>query len=47
MKSRAASLRAAVKKELKELRPVNFLFLTAAGLVNAFGVTMFLYPVKL
>lgn len=47
MKSRAASLRAAIKKELKELRPVNFLFLTVAGLVNAFGVTMFLYPVKL
>ncbi len=36
-----------VKAQLKELRPVNFLFLTVAGFVNAFGVTMFLYPVKL
>ena len=34
-------------KELKELRWQNFLLLTLAGLVNAFGVTMFLAPVKL
>ena len=33
--------------ELKELRPVYFLFLTVAGIINAIGVTMFLYPVKL
>ena len=33
--------------KLNELRPVNFLLLTAAGIVNAFGVTMFLFPVKL
>lgn len=34
-------------KGLRELRPVNFLFLTVAGIVNAFGVTFFLFPVKL
>ncbi|MBQ8089290.1 MAG: YitT family protein [Pyramidobacter sp.] len=37
----------AVKKNLKELRPLNFAMLTAAGIINAFGVTMFLFPVKL
>ena len=36
-----------LRRELRELRPANFLFLTAAGVVNAFGVTMFLYPVRL
>ena len=36
-----------VKKELKDLRPAHFLFLTIAGVINAFGVTIFLYPVKL
>ena len=38
---------AAVKKGLKELRALNFAMLTAAGVINAFGVTMFLFPVKL
>ncbi len=32
---------------LRGLSPLNFLFLTAAGLINAFGVTIFLAPVKL
>ncbi|MCR4621270.1 MAG: YitT family protein [Clostridiales bacterium] len=36
-----------IKKELKELRFVSFLFLTLAGAVNAFGVSLFLFPVKL
>lgn len=36
-----------VQRLLKELRLRNFLCLTAAGLVNAFGVTLFLAPVKL
>lgn len=31
----------------KSLNPVNFIFLTVAGIVNAFGVIMFLAPVKL
>lgn len=40
------------KKELRKgqrdkLRIRNFLILTAAGIINAFGVTVFLYPVKL
>lgn len=39
--------KSAFRKELKELRPVYFIFLTVAGMINAFGVTMFLYPVKL
>lgn len=36
-----------VLKELGTLRWQNFLLLTLAGLINAFGVTMFLAPVKL
>lgn len=37
----------AVWNALREIRPVNFLFLLIAGIVNAFGVSLFLYPVKL
>lgn len=36
-----------LKKEIKELRLINFLLLTAAGTINAFGVSLFLFPVKL
>ena len=32
---------------LKKLNWKNFLLLTLAGIINAFGVTMFLAPVKL
>ena len=32
---------------LKKIRIVNLLMLTAAGMVNAFGITLFLTPVKL
>ena len=35
------------KKRNREIRPLNFLFLTLAGIINAFGVTLFLFPVKL
>lgn len=35
------------KRELKRLNPKNFLMLTIAGFINAFGVTIFLSPVKL
>ena len=35
------------KKELKMLEFKNFVMLTIAGIINAFGVTIFLYPVKL
>ena len=37
----------ALWRKLKELRPAYFIYLTVAGVINAFGVTMFLYPVKL
>lgn len=33
--------------ELKEINPLTFVFLTIAGVINAFGVTIFLFPVKL
>ena len=36
-----------IKKELKKLKISTFLMLTIAGIVNAFGVTIFLFPVKL
>ena len=36
-----------ILKEFKELRLRNFLMLTIAGIINAFGVTIFLFPVKL
>ena len=36
-----------LKKEIKELRIINFLLLIAAGTINAFGVSLFLFPVKL
>ena len=34
-------------KELKKLKATNFFMLTIAGIINAFGVTIFLAPVKL
>ena len=34
-------------KELKKIKFVNLLMLTIAGIVNAFGITLFLTPVKL
>ena len=36
-----------ILKDLKTLRWQNFLFLLLAGCINAFGVTVFLAPVKL
>lgn len=36
-----------IKKELKKLKISTFLMLTIAGIINAFGVTIFLFPVKL
>lgn len=36
-----------LRKELSLLRWQNFLFLTLAGTINAFGVVLFLFPVKL
>ncbi len=34
-------------KEIRELRIKNFLVLTLAGIINSFGVSLFLFPVKL
>lgn len=39
--------RATLFAALHTLNVMNFLFLTAAGIINAFGVVMFLAPVKL
>jgi len=36
-----------MRQHMKELNLMNFLILTVAGFVNAFGVTVFLAPVKL
>lgn len=36
-----------LKRGSKELKPINFLLLAVAGIINAFGVTIFLFPVKL
>lgn len=41
------SQKASVKNEMKKLKLFSFLMLTIAGTINAFGVTIFLYPVKL
>lgn len=46
-KRKTDKISCALKNELKDLRLIYFLFLTVAGVVNAIGVTMFLYPVKL
>lgn len=34
-------------KQLKKIRIINLMMLTVAGIVNAFGITIFLTPVKL
>ncbi len=36
-----------IKDELRELNWFSFVMLTIAGCINAFGITVFLYPVKL
>ena len=36
-----------LKKILTEIKPLNFIILTIAGFINAFGITIFLAPVKL
>lgn len=36
-----------MKEKLKELKLINFIWLLIAGIINAIGVTLFLYPVKL
>ena len=34
-------------KIIKSIKPINILMLTLAGIVNAFGITVFLMPVNL
>ncbi len=41
------AMKTTLKKELRSLKPANFLLLLCAGIVNAIGVTMFLAPVQL
>lgn len=36
-----------LREELKRLKPFNFIMLLIAGIINAFGVTIFLSPMKL
>lgn len=43
----AVKVKKASLTDLRDLRVRNFLFLLAAGIINAFGVTVFLFPVKL
>ena len=47
MKPKTHNRRKKLIKDLRDLKPLHFLFLTVAGVVNAFGVTLFLFPVKL
>ena len=42
-----ARLKISIKNVLNEIRPINILMILVAGIINAFGVTMFLFPVKL
>ena len=42
-----ARLKISIKNVLKETRPINILMILVAGIINAFVVTMFLFPVKL
>ena len=42
-----ARLKISIKNVLKEIRPINILMILVAVIINAFGVTMFLFPVKL
>lgn len=36
-----------IKNSFKNIKFKNLIFLTVAGIINAFGITVFLYPVKL
>lgn len=47
MKTAKHGRKARLRNWFREVKPVSFAFLTIAGAVNAFGVTLFLFPVKL
>ncbi len=46
-KTKAPKKESKLLREWKELKPLNFLFLILAGVINGFGVSIFLFPVKL
>ena len=46
-KTKAPKKGSKLLREWKELKPLNFLFLILAGVINGFGVSIFLFPVKL
>ena len=46
-KKKARKAAEIIKRQIRDIKPANFIFLLIAGTVNAFGVTLFLYPVKL
>ena len=46
-KKKAPKKESKLLREWKELKPLNFLFLILAGVINGFGVSIFLFPVKL
>ena len=35
---------ASIREQFRQIKPVNFFFLTLAGIINAVGVTLFLAP---
>ncbi|MBP5342819.1 YitT family protein [bacterium] len=47
MKNKKQKIKCNFRDKIKEIKPMNFLFLTIAGIINAVGVTLFLFPVKL
>ena len=47
MKSKTNQIKNKARLELKKLKPHNFLLLLIAGMINAFGVTVFIAPVGL
>lgn len=47
MNDKKPKRRKSLASELKEIRYVHFIVLTLAGIINAFGVSLFLFPVKL
>ena len=47
MKNKKQKIKCNFRDKIKEIKPMYFLFLTIAGIINAVGVTLFLFPVKL
>lgn len=47
MKQKLKAFQSILQKQLCEIKWGNFVFLMLAGVINAFGVSLFLFPVKL